>query len=110
MGMFGKNLIARFARCAGVAFLAFCSFAGLAEAGSAADSSSKDASTTVFSAVPGLPGTANASRLFEKSVTVGVFDMNGHYAGLSTQGLPQGLYIVRQKVQGRAVNRMFVKK
>ena len=41
--------------------------------------------------------------------TTGVFDMNGHYMGLSTQGLPQGRYIVLQKMQGRTVNKVYIK-
>ncbi|WP_407456276.1 glycosyl hydrolase, partial [Fibrobacter sp.] len=45
-----------------------------------------------------------------ESTMMGVYDMNGHYMGASTQNLPQGLYIVRQKIQGRAVNKMFIKK
>ena len=49
-------------------------------------------------------------RLRMDAVTTGVFDMNGHYVGLSTQRLPQGLYIVRQKVQNRVVNKVFLKK
>ncbi len=44
-----------------------------------------------------------------EGVTTGVFDMNGHYVGLSTQGLPQGRYIVRQKVQGRMVNKVYTR-
>jgi len=47
------------------------------------------------------PGAAAAS---------GIFDVEGHNKGLSTQVLPQGRYIVRQKEQGRSVNKMFIKK
>ena len=52
----------------------------------------------------------HAFRLRAEAVTTGIFDMNGHYVGLSTQGLPQGCYIVRQKVQNRVVNKVFLKK
>ena len=51
-----------------------------------------------------------AYKLHSEAVTMGVFDMNGHYMGLTTQGLPQGRYIVRQKVQGRVQSKMFIKK
>ena len=72
-------------------------------------------------AKPVLPGDSSATdsgsvRLVQidaprgDAVTVGVFDMNGNYVGLSTQGLPQGRYIVRQNVQGRMVNKAFLKK
>ena len=43
-------------------------------------------------------------------ITMGVFDMNGHFVGVTTQGLPQGRYIVRQKVQDRIVNKVLLKK
>ena len=59
------------------------------------------------------PGTTRISktiRLGEIPVATGIFDMNGHYVGLSTQGLPQGRYIVRQKVQGHSVNKLYIKK
>ena len=69
--------------------------------GSAAGSAEHDTSTTRI---------ANNVRLQGEVVTVGVFDMNGHYVGRSMQNLPQGRYIVRQKVQGRMVNKMFIKK
>jgi hypothetical protein len=48
---------------------------------------------------------ADKYHLRAEAVTVGVFDMNGHYVGVTTQGLPQGRYIVRQKVNGRIVNK-----
>ena len=48
---------------------------------------------------------ADRYRLRTDAVTVGVFDMNGHYVGVTTQGLPQGRYIVRQKVNGRILNK-----
>ena len=40
-----------------------------------------------------------------EAVTVGIFDMNGHYMGMTTRGLSQGRYIVRQKVNGRILNK-----
>ena len=49
---------------------------------------------------------ADRYRLRTDAVTVGVFGMNGHYVGVTTQGLPQGRYIVRQKVNGRIVNKL----
>jgi lysophospholipase L1-like esterase len=52
----------------------------------------------------------HAVRLRGDVVTVGVYDMMGHYLGIATQSLPQGLYIVRQKVQNRVVNKVFLKK
>ena len=51
-----------------------------------------------------------AYKLHSEAVTMGVFDMNGHYMGLTTQGLPQGRYIVRQKVQGLVINRILLNK
>jgi hypothetical protein len=48
---------------------------------------------------------ADRYHLRAEAVTVGVFDMNGHYVGVTTQGLPQGRYIVRQKVNGRILNK-----
>ena len=74
----------------------------LVEKAVAADSAKQDSS-----------GTTRLVEMFHlrgDAVTVGVFDMNGHYMGASMQNLPQGRYIVRQKVQGRMVNKMFVKK
>ena len=52
---------------------------------------------------------ADRYRLRTDAVTVGVFDMNGHYVGVTTQGLPQGRYIVRQKAHGRILNKLFRK-
>jgi hypothetical protein len=49
---------------------------------------------------------ADKYHLRAEAVTVGVFDMNGHYVGVTTQGLPQGRYMVRQKVNGRIVNKL----
>lgn len=49
-------------------------------------------------------------RLRGEAVTIGVFDMNGLYLGHSTQNLPKGRYIVRQKIQGRMVNDVYLKK
>ena len=36
--------------------------------------------------------------------------MNGHYMGISTQGLPQGRYVIRKQVQGHVVNTVYLKK
>ena len=49
---------------------------------------------------------ADKYHLRAEAVAVGVFDMNGHYVGVTTQGLPQGRYMVRQKVNGRIVNKL----
>jgi hypothetical protein len=63
-----------------------------------------------------VTGDSSATeRLVEKillrgdAVTVGVFDMNGHYMGDTIQGLPQGRYIVRQKMNGRIVHKIIRK-
>lgn len=49
----------------------------------------------------------HASRI---ATIVGIFDMNGHYLGITTQGLPQGRYVVRKKIQGHTVNMVYFKK
>lgn len=56
--------------------------------------------------------TRLASKVYLRvgAVTTGVFDMNGHYLGLSTQNLPQGRYIVRQNVQGHLTSSLYIKK
>ena len=53
---------------------------------------------------------AKASPFYGPATTIGIFDMNGHYVGLTTQGLPQGRYIVRQRIQGRNKNAVYIKK
>lgn len=53
---------------------------------------------------------AKVSPFYGPATTIGIFDMNGHYVGLSTQGLPQGRYIVRQRIQGRNLNAVYIKK
>ncbi len=53
---------------------------------------------------------AKVSPFYGPATTIGIFDMNGHYVGISTQGLPQGRYIVRQKIQGRNLNAVYIKK
>ena len=60
-----------------------------------------DTSTTSIATMPRTTGTAT---------TVGIFDMNGHYLGITTQGLPQGRYVVRKKIQGHIVNTVYFKK
>lgn len=60
-----------------------------------------DTSTTSITTTPRMVGTAT---------TVGIFDMNGHYLGITTQGLPQGRYVVRKKIQGHIVNTVYFKK
>jgi hypothetical protein len=44
------------------------------------------------------------------ATTIGILDMNGHYLGITTQGLPQGRYVVRKKVQGHTMNMVYFKK
>lgn len=53
---------------------------------------------------------AKVSPFYGAAETIGIFDMNGHYVGLTTQGLPQGRYIVRQRIQGRNLNAVYIKK
>ena len=53
---------------------------------------------------------AKVSPFYGPTTTIGIFDMNGHYVGLTTQGLPQGRYIVRQRIQGRNLNAVYIKK
>jgi hypothetical protein len=53
---------------------------------------------------------AKVSPFYGPATTIGIFDMNGHYVGLTTQGLPQGRYIVRQRIQGRRLNAVYIKK
>jgi hypothetical protein len=48
-------------------------------------------------------------RLHGNLESMKVFDMNGNYMGTSTQNLPQGRYIVLQKIQGRTVNVVYIK-
>ena len=67
-------------------------------------------SDDTVSQAPGTTRIANTLRLGGTAVTTGIFDMNGHYVGLSLQGLPQGRYIVRKNVQGRMVNKLYIKK
>lgn len=63
--------------------------------------SKPDTSTISIATKPRMAGTAT---------TTGIFDMNGHYLGVTTQGLPQGRYVVRKKVQDRIVNMVYFKK
>ena len=65
-----------------------------------ADSTEKDSITTSL--------TENF-RLRGNSKSMKIFDMNGNYMGTSTQNLPQGRYIVLQKIQGRTVNVVYIK-
>ena len=39
-----------------------------------------------------------------------VINIDGHYMGKSVDALPQGRYIVRNKVQGRTESRLYIKK
>ena len=60
-----------------------------------------DTSTISIATKPRMAGTAT---------TIGIFDRNGHYLGVTTQGLPQGRYVVRKKIQGHTVNMVYFKK
>ena len=60
-----------------------------------------DTSTTSIATMPRMAGTVT---------TVGIFDMNGHYLGISMRELPQGYYVVRRKIQGNIVNTVYFKK
>ena len=60
-----------------------------------------DTSTTSIATTP---------RMAETATTVGIFDMNGHYLGISMRELPQGHYVVRRKIQGHIVNTVYLKK
>ena len=66
--------------------------------------------TTVTPPDSGTTRIATAPRLYGTATTIGVFDMNGHYMGKSVDALPQGRYIVRNKVQGRTESRLYIKK
>ena len=76
----------------------------------AAGDTAKPVSTTDSAATDSSSARlATKIQLRGDAETTGVFDMNGRYMGLSTQGLPQGRYIVRQKMQGRTVNKVYIK-
>jgi hypothetical protein len=67
---------------------------------SVADSTEKDSIPTRLTENFRLRGNPESMK---------VFDMNGNYMGTSTQNLPQGRYIVLQKIQGRTVNVVYIK-
>ena len=67
---------------------------------SVADSTEKDSIPTRLTENFRLHGNLESMK---------VFDMNGNYMGSSTQNLPQGRYIVLQKIQGRTVNVVYIK-
>lgn len=60
-----------------------------------------DTNTTSIATMPRMAGTAT---------TVGIFDMNGHYLGISMRELPQGHYVIRKKIQDHIVNTVYFKK
>ena len=66
--------------------------------------------TTVTPPDSGTTRLAKAPQLYGTATTVGIFDMNGHYVGKSLNSLPQGRYIVRQRVQGRTESTLYIKK
>ena len=66
--------------------------------------------TTVTPPDSGKTHLATAPRLQGTRVHMGFFDMKGQFMGMSEQGLPQGRYIMRSKVQGHTENRLYIKK
>jgi hypothetical protein len=73
----------------------------LVEKGVAGESTVTEPSDTPDSSTTRI---AEKFRLHENPESAKVFDMNGNYMGTSMRNLPQGRYIVRQKIQGRVVN------
>ena len=65
--------------------------------------------TTITPPDTGTIRIATAPRLLGTATTIGIFDMNGHYMGLTTQGLPQGRYVIRKQVQGHTMNTAYLK-
>ena len=59
---------------------------------------------------PGTTRLVKAPQFYGTATTVGIFDMNGHYVGKSLNALPQGRYIVRQRVQGSTRSTLYIKK
>ena len=80
------------------------------------DTSSADTTTADSTTQDTMEQDSSIMRLADKFhlraeiLSIGVYDMKGNFVGLTTQGLPQGLYIVRQKVLGHIENKMFIKK
>ena len=66
--------------------------------------------TTVTPPDSGTTRLVKDPQLYGTAATVGIFDMNGHYVGKSLNSLPQGRYIVRQRVQGRTESTLYIKK
>ena len=52
----------------------------------------------------------NAPQFYGTATTVGIFDINGHFVGKDLNTLPQGRYIVRQRVLGHTKSTLYVKK
>jgi hypothetical protein len=75
-----------------------------------ASSSSSDAPSSSSAEDPGTTRLVKDPQLYGTAATVGIFDMNGHYVGKSLNSLPQGRYIVRQRVQGRTESTLYIKK
>ena len=76
------------------------------------DTVSRDSSVTVADSTEkdSIPTRLTENfRLRGNPESMKVFDMNGNYMGTSTQNLPQGRYIVLQKIQGRTVNVVYIK-
>jgi len=66
--------------------------------------------TTVAPPDSGTIRLVKAPQFYGTATTVGIFDMNGHYVGKSLSVLPQGRYIVRQRVQGGTKSTLYIKK
>jgi hypothetical protein len=66
--------------------------------------------TTVAPPDSGTIRLVKAPQFYGTATTVGIFDMNGHYVGKSLSILPQGRYIVRQRVQGGTKSTLYIKK
>ena len=66
--------------------------------------------TTVTPPDSGTIRLVKAPQFYGTATTVGIFDMNGHYVGKSLSVLPQGRYIVRQRVQGGTKSTLYIKK
>ena len=66
--------------------------------------------TTVTPPDSGTTRLAKAPQYYAPAMTIGIFDMNGHYVGKSLNALPQGRYIVRSRVQGHTKSSLYIKK
>ena len=72
------------------------------------DTAKKDSSGNVTARVS--KRLVRSMRLRADAASMRFFDMNGVYMGMNAKVLARGRYIVRQKVQGRFVNKVYFKK